>query len=310
MHSLQKLRNSLFVTVTAAISLAAFADGQSNSAPPQSSPDKLLAFDVVSVKPHALGDRTMSFGPSPVGYHGVNIAASFLIQYAWSLALADQISGLPGWASDAPFDVEAKMDDETLAEFRKLTPEQRQQQRRLMMQAVLADRFGLKVHPEVKDQPIYELVVAKGGSKFEASPPDEPQRVMTGSGRIVLQAIPLVNVADYLPTETGRIVVDKTGLTGNYDLTLQWIPGGRRARQTTQGRRSSPKNNLALSSSQPRVPSTQSSSTTSNRQRRNKAARVRNRGQPFCFGIPFASADSPPAPRTPFRDICRVGAAK
>lgn len=227
MSVLQDLRNVAFVG-SLAVSLTLIAVGQTGSAPPQSSQIKAFVFDVVSVKPHIPGDRTMAFGPTPVGYHNVNVTLPLMIEYAYNLTLPDQIAGLPGWASEARFDVEAKMDDATLAEFRNLAPEKQSEERRLMVQAVLADRFKLKVHHETKRQGIYQLVVAKGGYKFKEAPQGEPQRMMTGNGKIILQAMPLGNVADRLSSETSRIVVDKTNLTGNYDLTLKWTPDAQR----------------------------------------------------------------------------------
>ena len=220
-------RNSIFVGALA-VSLTVTALGQTGSAASQSSQVKAFVYDVVSVKPHSPGDRTMAFGPTPVGYHNVNVTLLLLIQSAYKLTLPDQIAGLPGWTSDARFDVEAKMDDATLAEFRKLPPEQQGEERRLMLQAVLAERFKLKVHHETREQTIYQLVVAKGGCKVKRSPDGEPQRMMTGNGKIILQAMPIGNVADNLSDEAGRIVVDKTGLTGNYDLTLKWTPEAQR----------------------------------------------------------------------------------
>ena len=213
-----------YILVFAVNAVAAAAQPQSSTAQPQSSQAKVFAYDVVSVKPHKPGDRPISFGATPEGYRAVNIMVSWLIQNIYDLTLADQISGLPDWASDARFDFEAKMDEETVAEFRKLSHEQQQEQRQLMLQAVFADRFKLKVHHKIKEMGIYELVVAKSGCKFKESPPGETQRGMTGNGRIVLQAMPLVNLVGNLSNETGRIVIDKTGLTGNYDLTLKWTP--------------------------------------------------------------------------------------
>jgi uncharacterized protein (TIGR03435 family) len=224
MYASQKLRPSTFVIAIAAISFVAPAHSQSGSAPPQSSRVKTFVYDVASVKPHRPGDRTMSFGSTPVGYHGVNVTVSMLIQYAYDITMPDQISGLPGWAAGSPFDIETKMDEETLAEFRNLPLDQQWEQRRLMLQTVLADRFKLKSHREIKEQPVLELIIAKGGCKFKESTPGQSGRMMTGRGQITLQAMPVVNLANNLTNETGRIVVDKTGLTGNYDLTLKWTP--------------------------------------------------------------------------------------
>jgi uncharacterized protein (TIGR03435 family) len=224
MRPAQKLRNSLVVTALAAIGLAVPAHPQSGTTLSQSAQVNTFAYDVVSVKPHQAGDESWSSGPSQDGYRAVNVTAPSLIQYAYVLTLPDQISGLPGWAADARFDIEAKMDEQTVAEFRKLSPEQQQEQRQLMMQTVLADRFKLKVHRETNNHPIYELVVAKSGCKLKESPAGEPQRMMIRNGRIVSHAVPVFNMISNLSYETGRIVVDKTGLTGDYDFTLNWTP--------------------------------------------------------------------------------------
>lgn len=166
----------------------------------------------------------MLFGSTPVGYRGVNISVSMLIQYAYDIEVPEQISGLPGWASESPFDIETKMDEETLAEFRNLSPDRQQEQRRLMLQTVLADRFKLKLHREIKEQPVLELIIAKGGCKFKESTPGQARRMLTGGGQIILQGMPVADLANSLTNETGRIIVDRTGLTGNYNLTLKWTP--------------------------------------------------------------------------------------
>ncbi len=95
-----------------------------------------------------------------------------IIQNAYGLKMPDMISGLPGWADSAAFDIEAKMDAETMAALKAMPKEQADEQRRLMMQAMLADRFKLKVHHETKELPIYSLVIAKGGFKLKDADPN------------------------------------------------------------------------------------------------------------------------------------------
>jgi len=63
---------------------------------------------------------------------------------------------------------------------------------------------------------------------LKESPPGEPQRMMAGRGLVITHATPLISLVANLPDATGRLVVDKTGLTGNYDITLKWTPDDQR----------------------------------------------------------------------------------
>jgi len=106
-----------------------------------------------------------------------------------------------------------------------------------MLQAMLADRFKVVVHHESKEVPVYNLVVAKGGLKFkqaETVDADELRKRLDGGGMIGtnVRVVPSPNGTTYygismailtqtlLSNMAGRSVVDKTGLTGNYDLTF------------------------------------------------------------------------------------------
>jgi len=93
------------------------------------------------------------------------------------------------------------------------------------LRALLADRFQLVVHKEIKEQPIYALVPAKNGSKLqEAQETGTQQNMMTNRGRSQGHAIPMEMVAQMLSGITGRPVVDRTGLTAKYDFVLEWTP--------------------------------------------------------------------------------------
>jgi uncharacterized protein (TIGR03435 family) len=108
-----------------------------------------------------------------------------------------------------------------------------------MVQALLADRFKLKVSHQTKELPVYALVVAKGGPKLTETqvPPPTPDGTaapnrgfrgirMGGPGQLTGTNIDMGLLADLLSgqRELGRLVIDQTGLKGNYDWTLKWTP--------------------------------------------------------------------------------------
>src|SRR4051794_29284506 len=114
-------------------------------------------FDAASVKPsrQTLGRDANSqvvFGPA--GLNGRNVTLKRLITEAYNVR-PYQISGGPGWLNDSEYDIDAKADGPTTRE-----------NLRLMLRALLADRFRLTIHREAKDLPIYELVVDKDGPKI------------------------------------------------------------------------------------------------------------------------------------------------
>ena len=127
------------------------------------------------------------------------------------------ISGGPGWAGGDRFEIVAKADASA-------TPAQM----RVMMQTLLKERFQLAVRHETRDATVYQLVVAKGAPKLEES----SRKDGAGGGGIRFLArgsveglgTAMTTLAGYLQTLLGDVVVDKTGLTGNYDFKLTWAP--------------------------------------------------------------------------------------
>jgi uncharacterized protein (TIGR03435 family) len=116
------------------------------------------------------------------------------------------------------------------------------EQFRVMLQNLLADRFRMKVHKETRDFPAYELVVAKGGAKLSASRPDSPDRpsltteftLVNGQSlaRTRARKMPLAAIERLLRVATGAPVIDRTGLTGLYDFTLEHAQAGGRLSET------------------------------------------------------------------------------
>jgi uncharacterized protein (TIGR03435 family) len=209
----------LLLAGSTAVALPLCAQG---TAPATSPP----AYDVVAIKPHKSSDGSWSTNTQANGYSATNINLKRLIQDAYNLQTEDMISGLPGWANSASFDIQAKMDEDLMATLSKLPREEKAAQRRAMMQTLLADRFQLKIHHETRDLPIYSLALAKGGFKLKPVGPNEPQAGSWtwGDGRFTTQAVPISSFVSFLSSTLHRLVVDNTALSGNYDITLRWSP--------------------------------------------------------------------------------------
>jgi uncharacterized protein (TIGR03435 family) len=159
-----------------------------------------------------------------------------------------QILG-PEWIAGDRFDISARLPE---GSTRSQVP--------AMLQALLADRFGMKMHRETKELPVYSLVVAKGGAKMKESPmdeeaPDSPggrgATNVGGSGgrggvalnfgrgsgftfadnKIVATKLSMTSFVDTLVRFLDRPVVDATALKGTYDFELTFTPEDFRAMQ-------------------------------------------------------------------------------
>ncbi len=194
------------------------------------------AFEVASIRPAKPGHGSDSHSSN--GRLWATVPISWLIERAYQI-MPQQLEGLPSWARSARYTIQAEAPPGMAKDFAllpKLPPEQRIQARVAvrqswndMLQSLLIDRFKLKVHRETKRLPAYELVVAKGGPKLK------PAKKPTGwsdkgwRGHLVEAGASMDNFASVLSQygpqrELGRIVIDKTGLTGRYDFTLTWTP--------------------------------------------------------------------------------------
>ena len=162
----------------------------------------------------------------------MNVTLESLLRDAYGV-LDNQISGAPDWARSESYDIDAKMDSVTADALAKMNMRDRDRARQQMLQALLADRFMLTLHRETKELPVYSLVIAKGGFKLQPAPPDKVyergsrgsagwSHFGTGGGKINGQAIPISMLTVSLTQMLGRMVIDKTMLTGVYDVTLQW----------------------------------------------------------------------------------------
>jgi uncharacterized protein (TIGR03435 family) len=196
------------------------------------------SFEVASIKPNDSGRSGFDgFKLSHGGFRAMNVSLQMLIEAAYRLPYA-RISGGPNWIASARFDIAAKGDEgATNSQIWR------------MVQSLLADRFRLGVHREIKNLPTYELVAAKGGPKLRKardgicnSGPlaagsridlmqsvacDETASVYGPEGYLLWgKSVSASALADALSDIADRPVTDRTGLNGLFEITLQWKPDG------------------------------------------------------------------------------------
>jgi uncharacterized protein (TIGR03435 family) len=145
----------------------------------------------------------------------INSTLKFCIQVAWDVK-DFQISGGAGWTESEHYDIEAVA----------AKPFEHDEYR-AMIQTMLADRFGLAIHHALEDRSGYALVVSKNGPKLP--PPEEDPSFLfsrTASGDRTLQAksATMGQLASGLSFVLGKVVIDKTGIEGRYDVSMQWTP--------------------------------------------------------------------------------------
>ena len=215
------LPTAVFALALAALSPLVLAQ----AAPADSSDRAALPWEVVSVHPSdpasCTGDAGMS--TSKDGIRIFCVPLLFAIEQAYRISESARILNAPDWVKNTRYEIEAKVAGEDAAVFSKLGRETRGR----MLQPVLADRFGLKAHIEQREMPVYELIVAKGGPKLKAATPDEGRgahMLMDGHGKIDCANATLAGLPGILNREVGRPVLDKTGLTGKYTFTVEYVP--------------------------------------------------------------------------------------
>jgi uncharacterized protein (TIGR03435 family) len=228
-QSASKVRWEILLVAAACVTLAWRGLGQTAAPHAQSAAIKAPAYDVVSIRPHKETSNGSSWGaPTADGYEARNYSVRELIAQAYEINSSYQLAGLPSWASEEPFDLEARLDDDAAAAYRKLSDGERREQAAPLLRSMLADRFKLKAHHEMRELPVYALVIAKGGFKLkQAQGAENLYGMSTKWGLISVRGGPIgarfiVGLSNFV----GRIVVDRTGLTGYYDITLKWTPEG------------------------------------------------------------------------------------
>ena len=193
------------------------------SAQPQPAP----AFEVASVKPSpprggTAGFTAMDTDPAMVRYSNVSLRILISIAYRFDSRL---IQGGPAWLDAQPYDLAAT-----------LPPGASKDRVPSMLQTLLVERFKLAVHRETKEQRVYFLLAGKNGPRLKEAQepavenPDVQQvrgdrlPVSIFHNRIVGHAMPMQQLAAVLASPAGLEVVDRTSLSGAFDIDLKWTP--------------------------------------------------------------------------------------
>jgi uncharacterized protein (TIGR03435 family) len=238
-------RTGLAAVVCALVLFVAFMRGTvaAQSAPPPT-------FDVASVKPNNSGDFRRAIGPGPGGrFQALNNTLRELVTYAFGVDMSRanlQISGGPTWMDREKFDIDAVAPaGSTPAQIRD------------MVQALLVERFKLQAHRETREVATYDLVVDRDdrrlGPRLRPSdidcvarraaaraggpppppqgPPPDPSTVRPVCGlrqtpsMFAGNAVTMTQLAGALAPAAGRVVFDRTSLTGYFDIDVEWNPG-------------------------------------------------------------------------------------
>lgn len=189
------------------------------------------SFEVATIKPMASGGRVelpnggfVIQGPSITWKGGTltlrNYSLKRIIEEAWDVQ-DDQVQG-PAWLDSESFQIVAKAPPNTTEE-----------QARILCQSLLADRFGLVLHREQRELPVYALVRGKGNPKLKKGAAgrddneDAPTRAVTSKlseGRVYSPKASLSWLAETLTKRLGKPVIDETGIRGEFSISLDWTP--------------------------------------------------------------------------------------
>jgi uncharacterized protein (TIGR03435 family) len=194
------------------------------------------AFDVTSVKLNTSGpDAGIRFQPLPGRLTMTNTTLRIVAAWAYGVQFFQLVGG-PGWVDTARFDILAK------AEGNPSTTEMRR-----MLRGLLEDRFKLTRHQESREMPVYALTAIRKGAeagRVKSSDIDCAATPAVGAkaceftvrlGNVHARGMSIASLAETLSGTTGRIVIDRTEVTGPVDFDLTWTPEPFRGRAPAGG---------------------------------------------------------------------------
>ncbi len=240
--------NAILLMASAGLLIAANAQTKAVTTPDATGP----SFEVATIRLANRDDGRRWFGSKLEGHEFTTSAESLesLVNLAYgspgdrgkSTVITDH--NAPKWIADDQFDIHARIDDQYLAGWDKLSYKQQMEIVSPMLRQLLDERFHLKLHSELRPTPVYALVQAKGGAKVKEvpAPPegrtsedqakwmrDNPGKTMPGSwmctgDQCTASAVKVANATGQIGSnaKADRMVIDETGLTGYYDFVIPY----------------------------------------------------------------------------------------
>ena len=199
-----------------------------------------LTFDVATIRlappPDANFHVSVSSPPHSSRFEATNLTIKTLLQIAYGFDAP--VVDAPDWVPHTFYDIQTRSDEAADTRLAKLTDNEVRLEKRNAIRVLLAERFGLKTHLETRNSAIYNLVIVKGGIKMqvvpvppppangEAPPPPPPANVQAHGSQHGLEFVgsnaSMRAVCGVLSSMVEAPVVDKTGLIGTYNYTLQF----------------------------------------------------------------------------------------
>ena len=187
------------------------------------------AFDVASIHldntDHTA--RTHIYSYSNQGHFiAINATIMQLLQYAYALP-DSRIVGVQDSVRSSKYDIEAKSDPALVAQLAGLSSASSKAKLLEMVQRLLQDRFHLTVHIEKRELPVFKLVVAKGGPKVTPAK-NEGTAVDSGTHNGITtidvrsSSRAITQLTEILAGYVGRVVIDRTGLQGNFTVSIRF----------------------------------------------------------------------------------------
>ena len=236
-----RIASLLAIALFALASTLAFSQTPAEPASPapatlSSTPARPIEFDVAVFRLNKSGGL-MPYIQIPLGGDGFiaqNRPIHDIIRYAFAKGRGGtfRISGEPAWIDDDRYDIQAKVAIEDLPEWKKLNGFGQ----KIVLQAFLIEYLKLKFHPDPTPYPYYALVVGKSGPKMTPFKPGDSVKTPDGqtlTGRsltwttaneVTGLSCEMERLADQLSGRADRPVLDKTGLTGDYNFVLKFDP--------------------------------------------------------------------------------------
>ncbi|HKV46736.1 MAG TPA: M56 family metallopeptidase [Candidatus Acidoferrales bacterium] len=217
----------------------AYGGDSLHSSAPDDDGKPLPSFEVASIKPGDPSERGRGFGsPDPSQFRVINMTARGMVEFVYGLKDFQLIGG-PDWAKSKIYTINAKVEDSIAKSMQGMSRQERQRQQRMMLHSLLIERFKLRTTHTTQIAPEYALVVAKGGPKLTPTTwvapapgapgtqavPGKGTHLLLNNGSISAINQPVSGLADllaFMPEIEGHLVVDHTGITGNYDYNVKF----------------------------------------------------------------------------------------